>query len=74
MTELISPVGEEKDSVSIPQDTTVSEMKIEESMLGEEDKKRRQQYPDSLKRLRLLLLMNPGNNRKQSRSQLKRIK
>lgn len=39
VTELISPVGEEKDSVSIPQDTTVSEMKIEESMLGEEDKK-----------------------------------
>ena len=39
VTELISPVGEEKDSVSIPQDTTVSEMKIEESVLGEEDKK-----------------------------------
>ena len=39
VTELISPVGEEKDSVSIPQDTTVSEMKSEESMLGEEDKK-----------------------------------
>ena len=39
VTELISPVGEEKDSVSIPQDTTVSEVKIEESMLGEEDKK-----------------------------------
>lgn len=39
VTELISLVGEEKDSVSIPQDTTVSEMKIEESMLGEEDKK-----------------------------------
>ena len=39
VTELISPVGEEKDSVSIPQDSTVSEMKIEESMLGEEDKK-----------------------------------
>ncbi|WP_302774168.1 serine/threonine-protein kinase [Parabacteroides johnsonii] len=39
VTELISPVGEEKDSVSIPQDTTVPEVKIEESMLGEEDKK-----------------------------------
>ncbi len=39
VTDLISPVGEEKDSVNIPQDTTVSEVKIEESMLGEEDKK-----------------------------------
>ena len=38
VTELISPVEEEKDSIGIFQDTTVSEVK-EASMLSEKDKK-----------------------------------
>lgn len=38
VTELISPVEEEKDSIGIFQDTTVSEVK-EVSMLSEKDKK-----------------------------------
>lgn len=59
VTELISPVGEEKDSVSIPQDTTVSEMKIEESMLGEEDKKTETAIPRQPEKLTPVVVDEP---------------
>ncbi len=73
VTELISPVEEEKDSIGIFQDTTVSEVK-EASMLSEKDKKTEAAMARQPEKVTPVVVDEPGSNRIQSRFRLKEIK